>query len=59
MVGETKLNLFIYIYIYIYIYILTAVKNSKLPEFSATDPLSERISNSVFKAILKYENHKI
>ena len=55
MDGETKLNLFIYIYIYI----LTAVKNSKLPEFSGTNPLSERISNSAFKAILKYENHKI
>ena len=29
----------------------------KTPEFSATNPLIERLSNSAFKAVLKCKNH--
>ena len=35
----------------------SAVKNLKIPEFSDTNPLAERLSDPVLKAILKYENH--
>ena len=34
-----------------------AVKNLKIPEFSDTNPLAERLSDTVLKAILKYNNH--
>ena len=35
----------------------SAVKNLKIPEFSDTNPLAERLSDPVLKAILKYKNH--
>ena len=35
----------------------SAVKNLKIPEFSDTNPLAERLSDPVLKAILKYNNH--
>ena len=35
----------------------SAVKNLKIPEFSDTNPLAERHSDPVLKAILKYNNH--
>ena len=34
-----------------------AVKNLKIPEFSDTNLLAERLSDPVLKAILKYKNH--
>ena len=34
-----------------------AVKNLKIPEFSDTNPLAERLSDPTLKAILKYKNH--
>ena len=33
-----------------------AVKNLKIPRFSNTNPLAERLSNPTLKAILKYKN---
>ena len=36
---------------------LNAVKNLKIPGFSNTNPLAERLSNRTLKAILKYKNH--
>ena len=36
---------------------LNAVKNLKIPGFSNTNPLAERLSNPTLKAILKYKNH--
>ena len=36
----------------------SAVKNLKMPEFSDTNPLAERLSDLVLKAILKYKNHR-
>ena len=35
----------------------SAVKNLKILEFSDTNPLGERFSDPVLKAILKYKNH--
>ena len=35
----------------------SAVKNLKIPEFSDTNPLAERLSDPTLKAILKYKNH--
>ena len=35
----------------------SAVKNLKIPEFGDTNPLVERLSDPVLKAILKYNNH--
>ena len=35
---------------------LNAVKNLKIPGFSNTNPLAERLSNPTLKAILKYKN---
>ena len=35
----------------------SAVKNLKIPEFNDTNPLAERLSDPVLKAILKYNNH--
>ena len=35
----------------------SAVKNLKIPEFSDTNPLAERLSKPVLKAIIKYKNH--
>ena len=35
----------------------SAVKNLKIPEFGDTNPLAERLSYPVLKAILKYNNH--
>ena len=34
-----------------------AVKNLKIPRFSNTNPLAERLSDPTLKAILKYKNH--
>ena len=34
-----------------------AVKNLKILEFSDTNPLAERLSDSRLKAVLKYKNH--
>ena len=34
-----------------------AVKNLKIPEFKAFNPLAENVLHPVFKAILKYKNH--
>ena len=34
-----------------------AVKNLKIPRFSKTNPLAERLSDPTLKAILKYKNH--
>ena len=34
----------------------SAVKNLKIPQFSDTNPLAERLSDPVLKAILKYNN---
>ena len=42
------------------LFISSAVKNLKVPEFSATNlkwNLAERLSNSTFKGLLKHENH--
>ena len=39
------------------IFFLNAVKNLKIPGFSNTNPLAERLSNPTLKAILKYKNH--
>ena len=33
------------------------VKNLKIPRFSNTNPLAERLSDPTLKAILKYKNH--
>ena len=35
----------------------SAVKNLKITEFSDSNPLAERLSDPVLKAILKYKNH--
>ena len=35
-----------------------AVKNLKIPEFKDINPLAESIMHPVFKAILKYKNHR-
>ena len=35
----------------------SAVKNLKIPEFSDINPLAERLSDPVLKAILKYKNY--
>ena len=35
----------------------SAVKDLKITEFSDTNPLAERLSHPVLKAILKYKNH--
>ena len=35
----------------------SAVKNLKIPEFSDFNPLTERLSDPVLKAILKYKNY--
>ena len=35
----------------------SAVKNLKIPEFSDTNPIAERLSDPTLKAILKYKNH--
>ena len=35
----------------------SAVKNLKIPEFSDTNPLAERLSDPTLKAVLKYKNH--
>ena len=35
----------------------TAVKNLKIPEFSDTNPLAERLSDPTLTAILRYKNH--
>ena len=35
----------------------SAAKNLKISEFSDTNPLAERLSDPVLKAILKYNNH--
>ena len=34
-----------------------AVKNLKIPRFSDTNPLAERLSDSTLEVILKYKNH--
>ena len=35
----------------------SAVKNLKIPEFSDTNPLAERLSDPTLTAILRYKNH--
>ena len=39
------------------IFFSNAVKNLKIPRFSNTNPLAERLNNPTLKAILKYKNH--
>ena len=39
------------------IFFSNAVKNLKIPRFSNTNPLAERLYNPTLKAILKYKNH--
>ena len=39
------------------LFISSAVKKLKIPEFSDTNPLAERLSDPALKAILKYKNH--
>ena len=39
------------------IFFSNAVKNLKIPRFSNTNPLAERLHNPTLKAILKYKNH--
>ena len=39
------------------IFFSNAVKNLKIPRFSNTNPLAERLSNPTLKAILKCKNH--